>query len=152
MIRRFDEEYEPGDVAIALLESCRAELSLGVPESCDRFHGDGCIEVGEEGVEGAQVAGDVEGCLELPAPSVSNSCTQATEEVELGRVAQATTGRVEAGVEPEAHDCAVPHEVEEAKVPGETALDAADVRGRGARGSRYIRQPEATPDTRLSQL
>lgn len=75
-----------------------------------------------------------------------------TEEFELGRVAQAAAGRVEARVQLQAHDRRVPCKVEDGQVRGQRTLNAADVRGRRAGGSCDIHEAQATGKTGLPQL
>ena len=145
-------DQAPADLAIALFEGCRAQLGLGVAESRDRLDGDLCLLVTYECVEGAEVTGDVERSLQLPAPSVSNSCAKATEEVELRCVAQAAASWVEAGVELEADDRAVAHRIDDGEAGQEAELNAADGgMGHGHRPS-DIDLPQAACQPRLPEV
>lgn len=76
-------------MAVPLLAGRFAELSLRVAKPGDRFHRDGCSASGQEEVECAHVAGNVEGRLELPAPRVPDTDSKAAQQVELGGIAQA---------------------------------------------------------------
>ena len=107
----------PWHHAVALFAGSVSELGLRVPQAGDRFNRNRRSRAPEEGVKGSKVTGDIERGLERPAPSVANSCTQASEQVELGSVAQTATGRVEARMKLEAHGSAMSGKVRDTQIP-----------------------------------
>lgn len=138
MVRRLDEKDEPGHVAIPLLEGRGAELRLCVAESRDRLDSDCGFGTGQERVEGTEVTGDVEGCLEPPAPSVTNSCSQAAKEVELGGIPETTADWVEARVESQADRCTVTGKIGDRKRGRTAEFNPADCRMRSVNRSSHV--------------
>jgi hypothetical protein len=137
VVRGADKDDQPSHLAVSLLQPRRTQLRLCVAQTGDCFYCDLYVAPGQERVERSQVAGDIEGSLELPAPSVADSCAKSPEKVKLRSIAETATGRVEARMEPQADDGSVAGEIRELD-NAESALQAADVRTRGARGPRHI--------------
>jgi hypothetical protein len=134
-----------------LLEGSRAKLGLGVVEPGDGLDRDRLVAPRQQRVEGAEVAGDVQGRLELPAPSVADACAEAPKEVQLGRIAEAAAGRVEAGVKPQPNRCTVPGQIGELD-DAEAALEPADVEPRGAEGASHIGLAQPTSQARVAEF
>jgi hypothetical protein len=128
VVRGADEQHESRHLAITLLQSDSAQLGLGVTQACDGLHHDPDVAVGEERVECAQVAGDVEGSLELPAPSAADPCAEAAEKVQLSRVAEAAPGRVEAGMQAEADGSTVSRKIGYCQISEVPVFHATDPR------------------------
>jgi hypothetical protein len=151
VVRGTDQQDQPIHPPIPLLEGRRAKLSLGVVESGDRLDRDRLVVPRQQRIEGAQVAGEVEGRLELPAPSVADARAEASEEVQLGGVAEAAADRVEAGVKPQPNRCAVSGQISELDGT-EAALEPADVEARGAEGAGHIGLGQTTSQARIAEF
>jgi hypothetical protein len=103
---------------------------LSVTESRDGLDRDRHLgaAAGEKRVEGAEVTGDGNWGLELPAPSVPNSCAEAPKQVELRSITESTACWIEASAKAETHGGPVPRELNDSDVVKEAEFNATDMR------------------------
>ncbi len=147
-----DENDQPSELAVPLLQRPSPELGLGVAKASDGLNRDGRVGVPENGVEGAEVAGDVDGRLELPVPGVAHDDMQPAKEGQLRLIAEAGARWVEAGVKAQANHSGVAGQVGDAKTDEAPALDPAYMETRGSCGAGNIGLAEAPAEAGVTQL
>jgi hypothetical protein len=143
VVVRSDDDYQARHAAIALLAGGASKLRLGISEARDGFYGDRDGATRQERIKGAKVTGNVEWGLELPSPSVSNSYSQSSQQVNLGRVPQATRRGIKADMEAKANRSGVLGEISDAEIVKPARFHTADPGGRSADGSSNLDLPQS---------